>query len=51
MKHASFLALIYSIFTFVVLSGCAFAQFKSKEAAEQCIAASHDESEVMCNAE
>lgn len=29
--------------------GCAFAQFKSKEAADKCIAASQDESEVTCS--
>ena len=32
-----------------VWSGIAFAQFKSKEAAEKCIAAAEDESEVRLN--
>lgn len=31
-----------------MLPGCAFAQFKSKEAADRCIAATQDESEVIC---
>lgn len=40
-----------------MLPGCAFAQFKSKDAADRCIAAAQDESEVIyvmsyaCNAE
>lgn len=28
--------------------GCAFAQFKTKEAADKCIAAAQDEAEVIC---
>lgn len=35
---------------FVLLAGCAFAQFKTKEAADRCIAAAQDESEVICKA-
>lgn len=33
---------------FPILPGCAFAQFKSKEAADRCIAAAQDEAEVIC---
>lgn len=36
-------------FGFVILPGCAFAQFKTKEAADKCIAAAQDEAEVICN--
>lgn len=36
-------------FGFVVLPGCAFAQFKTKEAADRCLAAAQDESEVTYN--
>lgn len=31
-----------------VLPGCAFAQFKTKEAADRCMAAAQDEAEVKC---
>lgn len=30
-----------------IFSGCAFAQYRSKESADQCIAAAQDESEVI----
>lgn len=33
---------------YLILPGCAFVQFKTKEAADRCIAAAQDEAEVIC---
>lgn len=37
------------MFLIPVLLGCAFCQFKTKEAADKCIAVAQDEAEVTCN--